>query len=62
MKLQFAAIKNKKSFIVLVILALCILITRILTLTSNELSWDVFGYYIHLPAFFIYHDYGLNNT
>lgn len=62
MKLQFPAITNKKSFIVLVILALCILITRILTLTSNELSWDVFGYYIHLPAFFIYHDYGLNNT
>lgn len=30
--------------------------TRILTLSSNELSWDVFGYYLYLPATFLHHD------
>ena len=27
----------------------------------NILSWDVFGYYLYLPAFFIYHDLRLTN-
>ena len=28
---------------------------------DNALSWDVFGYYLYLPAKFIYHDLGLLN-
>ena len=28
---------------------------------NNILSWDVFGYYLYLPATFIYHDLGLEN-
>ena len=27
----------------------------------NALSWDVLGYYLYLPATFIYHDIGLQN-
>jgi len=27
----------------------------------NALSWDVFGYYLYLPATFIYHDLGLKD-
>lgn len=53
--------KNSKSLVVLLFLILCIAIARIVTLQPNELSWDVFGYYIHLPALFIYNDYGLND-
>lgn len=33
-----------------------IVVFRILSLTANELSWDVFGYYIYLPATVIHHD------
>ncbi len=28
---------------------------------TNALSWDVFGYYLYLPAQFIYHDLGLRD-
>jgi hypothetical protein len=35
---------------------------RILQLTPNELSWDVFGYYLYLPATFIHHDPLLHDT
>ncbi|MDD4109296.1 MAG: hypothetical protein PHH93_11310 [Prolixibacteraceae bacterium] len=32
---------------------------RFLNFNPNILSWDVFGYYLYLPAKFIYHDIGL---
>lgn len=54
--------KNRYSLIVLIVMILVISILRILTLKSNELSWDVFGYYLHLPATFIYHDHALNSV
>lgn len=53
--------KNRNSLIITVFLILCIAVARILTLKPDELSWDVFGYYIHLPALFIYNDHGLND-
>lgn len=52
---------NRSSFYVMISLVIIIIIGRILTLKTNELSWDVLGYYIHLPALFIYNDYGLND-
>lgn len=39
-----------------------LVVMRILQLTPNELSWDVFGYYIYLPATFIHHDPLLRDT
>jgi len=29
---------------------------------ANVISWDVYGYYLYLPAFFIYHDGDFNDT
>jgi len=43
------------------LLCLCIIITRLLLPFENVLSWDVFGYYLYLPAKFIYHDEGLHD-
>src|SRR5436190_9665452 len=34
---------------------------RVHVLNDNELSWDVFGYYLYLPATFIHHDPLLTN-
>lgn len=36
--------------------------TRIAHLSNSELSWDVFGYYLYLPATFIHHDPLLHDT
>jgi hypothetical protein len=33
-----------------------LLVVRTVKLTPNELSWDVFGYYLPLPATFVHHD------
>ena len=52
---------NWKSQLTLAILVIVIAVLRIITIKSNELSWDVLGYYLHLPAWFIYHDHGLND-
>ncbi len=52
---------NRKSQFILVILVIAIAVLRIITIKSNELSWDVLGYYLHLPAWLIYHDHGLND-
>jgi hypothetical protein len=45
------------------ILFLCIVLVifRLLVPPTNVLSWDVFGYYLYLPAKFIYHDLHLLN-
>lgn len=53
--------KDKFSLATLIFLVAGIILLRLLTLLPNELSWDVLGYYLHLPAFFIYHDHGLND-
>lgn len=54
-------VRNKFSLAALVFLVAGIILLRILTLLPIELSWDVLGYYLHLPAMFIYHDHGLND-
>lgn len=54
-------LKSKLSLGVLLLLFSVIIVVRILTLIPNELSWDVLGYYLHLPAIFIYNDHSLND-
>jgi len=55
------------SLIAFLILSGCIIYGRFLLprwLTYDHLSilsWDVFGYYLYLPAQFIYHDIGIND-
>lgn len=44
------------SRIALLTLFAALLVVRTVKLTPNELSWDVFGYYLPLPASFIHHD------
>ena len=61
MKIKLPDPKYRYSFFTLTLLVLIIAIVRVMTLSDNELSWDVFGYYIHLPAAFIYHDHALQN-
>ncbi len=38
-----------------------LLLLRSSTLPRNVLNWDVFGYYLYLPATFIHHDIGLQD-
>ncbi len=40
----------------LLLLFSSLLVVRVVMLTANELSWDVFGYYLPLPATFVHHD------
>ena len=60
-------LKNKISFIVIIILSFTLVYSRFLLPRWEThdflsiLSWDVFGYYLYLPAYFIHHDPGLNN-
>jgi hypothetical protein len=61
MKLIRLSTNKRESHLTLVILVMVIVVLRLITLQSNELSWDVLGYYIHLPALFIYKDYGLSD-
>ena len=55
------------SLVAFLILSGCIIYGRFLLprwLTYDHLSiisWDVFGYYLYLPAQFIYHDIGIND-
>lgn len=42
-------------------LSVIIITTRLFLPFSNILTWDVFGYYLYLPAQFIYHDIGLTD-
>ncbi len=55
------------SILVVLFLAFCLLFSRLLLPrfeTYNSLSiisWDVFGYYLYIPATFIHHDLGLWN-
>jgi len=52
---------SSPSFIAFFVLLLSIIFFRSLYPPANILSWDVFGYYLYLPARFIYHDIGLHN-
>ncbi len=49
------------SFLTFIFLSILIIVFRAMYPPTNILSWDVFGYYLYLPAQFIYHDIGLNN-
>ena len=56
-KRQFAAI----SALMIVMLFATNTYLRISNPPNNNLSWDTFGYYLYLPATFIYNDLGLEN-
>lgn len=51
--------KSIISLIILVLLGLAIIGKRAQHTPDNVLSWDPFGYYLYLPAFFIYDDLSL---
>jgi hypothetical protein len=50
------------SAIIIAFLFLLILIPAVRKYQSNIISWDTFGYYLYLPATFIWNDPGLKNT
>lgn len=53
---------GKKSLIVMLLAMLAILALRLVIADSEKtLTWDVFGYYLYLPAHFIYGDLTLQN-
>jgi hypothetical protein len=52
--------ENRISLIAIFILIVVICL-RFQFPPTNVLSWDVFGYYMYLPAKSIYHDLGLTN-
>jgi hypothetical protein len=60
-------LKNRVSLFAFFILAIIVvfgrfLLPRWLTFDSlSILSWDVFGYYLYLPSYFIYHDIGIHD-
>lgn len=47
---------KKISAIVLIMLAIALSVFRLTNVHEKEISWDVLGYYMHLPATFIYDD------
>ena len=53
--------KFSLSFWVIIILGIFLISFRILSPPDNILSWDVFGYYLYLPAKFIYHNLSLTD-
>ena len=53
--------ENRVSLIAIFILIVVVICLRFQFPPTNVLSWDVFGYYMYLPAKFIYHDLGLTN-
>lgn len=54
-------IKPSFSKITLVVIILFISLFRLTHISPKEISWDVLGYYIYLPATFVHHDPMLNN-
>lgn len=52
---------NRTSLVAILLLFGVIVFLRFQFPPTNVLSWDVFGYYLYLPAKFIYHDLGLTN-
>ncbi|MBI1221125.1 MAG: hypothetical protein GC180_00860 [Bacteroidetes bacterium] len=54
--------KDPKSQIALLVSVLAIVILRLVIADpGNSLTWDVFGYYLYLPAYFIYDDLTLQD-
>ncbi len=53
---------RKLSVITLTFICLFIFVYRINTVDKKEISWDVLGYYMPLPATFIYHQPMLNDV
>lgn len=51
----------KYSVLVIVLLGIILIVFRILTPPYKIISWDVFGYYLYLPAKFIYHNLSLTD-
>lgn len=49
------------SFLISIILCISLVVVRVIEKPVNVLTWDVFGYYLYLPATFIYDDPGLRN-
>jgi len=49
------------SFLISLLLGIGIVFFRFLIPPLHILSWDVFGYYLYLPATFIYHDPGIHD-
>ncbi|HEY9114586.1 MAG TPA: hypothetical protein VIN10_07785, partial [Bacteroidales bacterium] len=56
------SIFKDKSQLIVVFLCLLLLVLRYLKFPDAVLSWDVFGYYLYLPANYIYYDPALQNT
>jgi hypothetical protein len=54
-------LEKKFSLIIFVLLTITLWIIRIKSPVDNTLTWDVFGYYLWLPAKFIHHDIWLDN-
>ncbi len=54
--------KNIFSLWIFILLSITIIIFRFSKQPENVLSWDVFGYYLYLPATFIYDDLSLQNS
>lgn len=51
----------RKDFSILILLCIILIFLRFYELPVNILTWDVFGYYLYLPAAFIYKDISLSN-
>ena len=56
MKTLLLSFKSSFSLQILVALISLILVFRLSNVSEKEMSWDVFGYYLPLPATFIYND------
>jgi hypothetical protein len=60
-------IKNRFSFFALIIICISILFAQFNTISKQSkenpypIAWDVFGYYLYLPATIIHNDLGLTN-
>jgi hypothetical protein len=52
---------NKTSWYTMLALMVLLVIFSLMRYKENIISWDTFGYYLYLPATFIYHDPGLKD-
>ena len=50
-----------KNWVIVFAIALMLVVIKLIDLPDDVLSWDVFGYYLYLPAQFIYHDLALQD-
>lgn len=53
---------NRNSLLILIILFGIIVALRLIYTPYNVISWDIFGYYLYLPAKFIYNDIGIHDA